>query len=155
MGFDLDAGLYWRLEEGGLLFGMSNPEEPPGPARDVDWPYLEKMREQLAHLLPVTRNLGLRKVWAATIDFTPDHQPILGPAITPGGDRIEGVTVASAGGHGMMWGPAVARIAADLALTGKTAVADVRELGLDRFDAEGRSRIATDPVALPFPTSAR
>ena len=153
MGFDLDAGLYWRLEEGGLLFGMSNPDEPPGPAREVDWPYLEKMREQLAHVLPVTKNLGLRKVWAATIDFTPDHQPILGPAITAGGDRIEGVTVASAGGHGMMWGPAVARIAADLALTGKTSVADVKDLGLDRFDSEGRSRIATDPIALPFPTS--
>ena len=30
MVFDLASGLYWRPEEGGLLFGMSNPEEPPG-----------------------------------------------------------------------------------------------------------------------------
>ena len=30
MVFDLPSGLYWRPEEGGLLFGMSNPEEPPG-----------------------------------------------------------------------------------------------------------------------------
>jgi len=29
MVFDLSAGLYWRPEEGGLLFGMSNPAEPP------------------------------------------------------------------------------------------------------------------------------
>ena len=28
------------------------------------------------------------------------------------------------------------------------------DLGLDRFDSEGRSRIATDPIALPFPTIA-
>ena len=28
MVFDLAAGLYWRPEEGGLLFGMSNPDEP-------------------------------------------------------------------------------------------------------------------------------
>jgi sarcosine oxidase subunit beta len=154
MGFDLSAGLYWRLEEGGLLFGMSNPDEPPGPALEVDWPYMETMRERLAGFLPVTRNLGLRKVWAATIDYTPDHQPILGPALTAGGDRIEGVTVASPGGHGMMWGPAVAMIAAELALVGKTALADVSDLGLDRFDSEGRSRIATDPIALPFPTLA-
>src|SRR5712692_3991737 len=104
MGFDLSAGLYWRLEEGGLLFGMSNPDEAPGPAREVDWPYMETMRERLAGFLPVTRNLGLRKVWAATIDYTPDHQPILGPALTAGGDRIQGLTVASPGGHGMMWG---------------------------------------------------
>jgi sarcosine oxidase subunit beta len=153
MGFDLSAGLYWRLEEGGLLFGMSNPDEPPGAAREIDWPYMDQMRELLATFLPVTKDLGLRKAWAATIDYTPDHQPILGPAITAAGERIEGVTVASAGGHGMMWGPAVARIAADLALEGRTAVADVANLGLDRFDAEGRSSIPTDPIALPFPTA--
>jgi len=152
MGFDLSGGLYWRLEEGGLLFGMSNPDEPPGPARDVDWVYLERMRERLAGFLPETSRLGLRKVWAATIDYTPDHQPILGPALNADGEIIEGVTVASAGGHGMMWGPAVARIAADLALAGRTTLADVGQLGLDRFDAHGNSRLATDPIALPFPS---
>ena len=151
MGFDLGAGLYWRLEEGGLLFGMSNPDEPPGPAREIDWHYMEKMRSRLAHYLPVTAGLGLRKAWAATIDYTPDHQPILGPALTASGNQIGGVTIASAGGHGMMWGPAVARIAADLALEGRTAVADVHDLGLDRFDEQGRSRLPTDPIALPFP----
>ena len=152
MGFDLGAGLYWRLEEGGLLFGMSNPDEPPGPSREIDWPYMDEMRSRLAHYLPVTAGLGLRKAWAATIDYTPDHQPILGPALMRNGERIEGVTIASAGGHGMMWGPAVAKIAADLALEGRTAVADVTDLGLDRFDEQGRSRLATDPIALPFPT---
>jgi sarcosine oxidase subunit beta len=155
MGFDLNAGLYWRLEDGGLLFGMSNPDEPPGPARDIDWPYMDEMRARLAALMPVTAGLALRKVWAATIDYTPDHQPILGPGLTAAGDRIEGVTIAAPGGHGMMWGPAVARISADLALEGRTDVADVSNLGLDRFDAAGRSRIPTDPIALPFPTAAR
>ena len=153
MAFDLSGGLYWRLEEGGLLFGMSNPQEPPGPARSIDWTYLEAMRRRLADFLPVTEGLELRKVWAATIDYTADHQPILGPALAADRGPIEGVTVASAGGHGMMWGPAVARIAADLALEGKTSLVDVSPLGLDRFDAEGRSRLATDPIALPFPTS--
>ncbi len=153
MAFDLAGGLYWRLEERGLLFGMSNPAEPPGIARTIDWGYLQTMRRRLAEFLPVTERLRLRKVWAATIDYTPDHQPILGPALQQDGRRIEGVTVASAGGHGMMWGPAVARIAADLALEGKSDIADVSQWGLDRFDAEGRSRLATDPIALPFPTS--
>jgi sarcosine oxidase, subunit beta len=154
MAFDLSGGLYWRLEDGGLLFGMSNPNEPPGPARSVDWAYLNGMRRRLATFVPVTEALDLRKVWAATIDYTPDHQPILGPAIQADGSLIEGVTVASPGGHGMMWGPAVARIAADLALEGKTDLVDASNWGLDRFDAEGRSRIATDPIALPFPTQA-
>ena len=80
MVFDLSAGLYWRPEEGGLLFGMSNPAEPPGEASCIDEPYLALMRERLAELVPVTAGLGLRKVWAATIDYTPDHLPIIGPA---------------------------------------------------------------------------
>src|SRR5205823_4035480 len=71
MAFDLSGGLYWRLEDGGLLFGMSNPEETPGPARSIDWEYLAAMRRRLAHFLPVTDGLELRKVWAATIDYTP------------------------------------------------------------------------------------
>ena len=154
MAFDLSGGLYWRLDDGGLLFGMSNPDETPGPARSIDWPYLEAMRRRLAHFLPVTDGLQLRKVWAATIDYTPDHLPILGPAMKTDRSIVEGITVASAGGHGMMWGPAVARIAADLALQGATTVVDVSQLGLDRFDAQGHSRLKTDPIALPFPTDA-
>jgi sarcosine oxidase subunit beta len=151
MVFDLAAGLYWRPEEGGLLFGMSNPAEPPGENRAVDEDWFALMRARLNQLVPVTAGLPLRRVWAATIDFTPDHLPIIGPALDPDGSAMEGVTVASAGGAGMMWGPAVARASADLALTGRTDVADVAGLGLDRFDAAGRSKLAPDPVALPFP----
>jgi sarcosine oxidase subunit beta len=44
-------------------------------------------------------------------------------------------------------------VAADLAVSGTTALVDVTDLGLDRFDAEGRSRLAPDPIALPFPVS--
>ena len=153
MVFDLSAGLYWRPEEGGLLFGMSNPAEPPGEATRIDEPYLALIRERLAELVPVTGRLGLRKIWAATIDYTPDHLPIIGPAASSN-QIFNGAVVASAGGHGMMWGPAVARAAADVALTGRSDVVDTAQLGLDRFDADGRSRLATDPIALPFPEQA-
>jgi sarcosine oxidase, subunit beta len=153
MVFDLAAGLYWRPEEGGLLFGMSNPDEPPGRARAVDEPYLALMRQRLAELVPVTASLGLRRTWAATIDYTPDHLPIIGPAIVRD-EVLPGVTVASAGGAGMMWGPAVARATADVALTGTSDVVDVTDLGLDRFDEAGNSRLGTDPIALPFPEYA-
>jgi sarcosine oxidase subunit beta len=153
MVFDLSVGLYWRPEEGGMLFGMSNPDEPPGEARCVDMAYLELIRRRLSELVPVTAGLGLRRIWAATIDYTPDHLPIIGPAIISG-RIINGALVASAGGHGMMWGPAVARAAADVALTGSSPVVDTTELGLDRFDENGRSRLATDPIALPFPEHA-
>jgi len=153
MGFDVEAGLYWRQEEGGLLFGISDPGESPGEARGIDEATQHAAREHLARLLPMTRALGLRKAWAATIDYTPDHLPILGPALARGGEPIGGLTLASAAGHGMMWGPAVARIAVDLALHGATTVTDVSLLGLDRFDAAGRSSLPADPIALPFPAA--
>jgi sarcosine oxidase, subunit beta len=151
--FDLTAGLYWRPEEGGLLFGMSNPDEPPGEATAVDEPYLALMRQRLAELVPVTASLGLRRTWAATIDYTPDHLPIIGPAIVRD-EVLPGVTVASAGGAGMMWGPAIARATADVALTGTSNVVDVADLGLDRFDEAGNSKLGADPIALPFPEHA-
>jgi sarcosine oxidase subunit beta len=154
MVFDIEAGLYWRLEEGGLLFGWSNPDEDPGEARTIDWAFYERMRERLAHLVPVTRGLGIRKIWAATIEYVSDHLPIIGSGIAADGRPIEGLTVATASGHGMMWGPGVARAAADLAVRGRTDVCDVTGLGLDRFDEHGRSRHSMDPIALPFPSYA-
>jgi sarcosine oxidase subunit beta len=117
----------------------------------------------MAYLVPQTRELTLRRTWAATIDFTPDHLPIIGPALSreprsgagsgesPELTEIGGAVVASAGGHGMMWGPAVARATADLCLKGNTDIADISSVGLDRFDSEGRSSLAPDPIALPFP----
>jgi len=154
MVFDIGAGLYWRLEEGGLLFGWSDPDEQPGEARAIDLAAYERYRARLAEFVPITRDLGLRKMWAATIDYTPDHLPILGPAMRPDGSLIDGAWVAAAAGHGMMWGPGVARVAADLALRGQTDLIDVSDLGLDRFDAEGRSRLDPDPIALPYPRVA-
>jgi sarcosine oxidase subunit beta len=150
MVFDVTAGIYWRPEEGGLLWGMSNPDEAPGEATEFDNDYFALMRARVADLVPVTSRLGIRKQWAATIDYTPDHLPILGPALGADGP-VGGTVVAAAGGHGMMWGPAVSKAAADLVLFGVTDVVDVSDLGLDRFDEHGRSKLAPDPIALPFP----
>jgi sarcosine oxidase, subunit beta len=153
MVFDVASGIYWRPWESGLMWGMSNPDEAPGEARAFDEGYFAVMAERMATLVPATTAVGLRKTWAATIDFTPDHLPILGPALRDG-EVLEGAFVAAAGGHGMMWGPGVAKAAADLTVSGVTDVLDVRDLGLDRFDADGRSRLAPDPIALPFPETA-
>jgi sarcosine oxidase, subunit beta len=154
MVFDVRSGVYWRLEEGGLLWGMSNPSERPGEARTIDWRYLRRMERRLNRLVPATAGLGIRKAWAATIEYTPDHMPIVGPVVRTDGAVIRGATIASACGHGMMWGPAVARIAADLAAEGRTDIVDdVATFSMDRFDERGRSRLAADPIALPFPAT--
>jgi sarcosine oxidase subunit beta len=154
MVFDVTSGIYWRPgEAGGVLWGMSNPDEPPGIAVDFDTLYYRKARDRIEYLLPAVRGLGLRRSWAATIDYTPDHLPILGPLLTEDGP-IDGTVVASAAGHGMMWGPAVAQVAADLASTGACDWLDLTDLGLDRFDADGNSRVAPEPISLPFPEKA-
>lgn len=153
MVFDLISGIYWRPgESGGLLWGMSNPDEAPGVAGEFDWTYYEKAKSRMDELYPAVRGLGLRRTWAATIDYTPDHLPILGPLLTDDGP-VAGTVVASAAGHGMMWGPGVAQVAADLTTTGACTWLDLTDLGLDRFDAEGRSRLEPEPISLPFPES--
>src|SRR5205809_4395795 len=58
MAFDIGAGIYWRPEEGGFLWGMSNPGEVPGPGRAIDWRYLRKMERRLNRLVPATTGLG-------------------------------------------------------------------------------------------------
>ena len=77
MVFDIGAGLYWRLEEGGLLFGWSDPDEVPGEARSIDWAAYERTREQLARFVPLTRGLGLRK------DLGGDHRLHARPPADP------------------------------------------------------------------------
>lgn len=154
MVFDVSEGIYWRPGEfGGVLWGMSNPLEPPGAATEFDWTYYEKALARIESLFPPVRGLGLRRTWAATIDYTNDHLPILGPLLTDDGP-VDGTVVACAAGHGMMWGPAVAEAAADLALTGECSWLDLTDLGLDRFDADGNSRLAPEPISLPFPEHA-
>ena len=103
--------------------------------------------------VPISTGLGIRKAWAATIEYCPDHLPVVGPVSREEGAALPGVTVATAVGHGMMWGPGVAKIGADLALTGSPSVTDVSGWGMDRFDEEGRSP-SYDPIALPFPVRA-
>ena len=101
MVFDVTSGIYWRPgESGGLLWGMSNPDEPR-VRRRLRTKYYVKARDRIEHLFPAVTGLGLRRSWAATIDYTPDHLPILGPLLTDDGP-VEGTVVAALPGHGMM-----------------------------------------------------
>ena len=120
MVFDIGEGLYWRLEEGGLLFGYSDPDETPGEARQIDWAFHERMRERLGGLVPLTKDLGLRRIWVATIDYTPDHLPILGPGAPARWRADRGRDGRLTGRSRDDVGAGVARVAADLALRGST-----------------------------------
>ena len=151
MVFDVASGIYWRPgEDGGLLWGISNPDEQPGPAREFDQAYFERMRARVATLFrrPLDSPYDGRGRPPSTTRPTTCRSSARCSATT---NRSAGTVVASAGGHGMMWGPGVSRAAADLVLHCRTDLLDLTDLGLDRFDADGRSRLAADPIALPFP----
>jgi sarcosine oxidase, subunit beta len=49
----------------------------------------------------------------------------------------------------MMCGPAVAEVPPDLTMTGRCDWVDLTDLGLDRFDADGSSRLDPEPISLP------
>ena len=83
---------------------------------------------------------GLGRAWAAKSGGDDDPAELDGH-----------VVVGRLGLRGVPAGPGLARATADVALTGSSEVLDVSDLGLDRFDEAGRSRLATDPIALPFP----
>ena len=56
----------------------------------------------------------------------------------------------------MMWGPACRRGGRRPGARPAPATwLDVTDLGLDRFDEDGNSRLAPDPIALPFPEAVR
>ena len=93
--FNVGKGYYWRPEEQGVLLGMSNPvDEADTSGRyqiGFDWDYYEGLRGDWESAHP---GLPVSRAWAASIDYTADHLPIID-------EPVEGFYVLAAGGHGM------------------------------------------------------
>lgn len=144
--FALRQGIYVRPEERGALLGMSNPEERPDRSEryqiEYDWAYHEQMRPVWESIWPALAGQRVSRAWAASIDYTPDHLPIID-------EPREGFFVVAAGGHGMMWGPALGMKMAELIDEGTVTELPAEEVRIDRF---GRERAVKDTIALPFPT---
>lgn len=138
-------GYYVRPEEHGALLGVSNPrdqaDESEGFQIAFDWEYLSEMRPQAEAAFPPIAGVPISRAWAASIDYTPDHLPIID-------QPRPGFFVMAAGGHGMMWGPALGMKMAELVETGAVSELPADEIRLGRF-AEGKP--ARDLIALPFP----
>src|SRR3989475_7976239 len=98
MTVDFQTSLYFHPEGDGVLIGMSDREEPPGFATDVNWEFLEKMFAQAARRGPAPSAAGGATAGAGLYGVTADHQAVLWPM-----PELEGVWgAAGLGGHRCM-----------------------------------------------------
>ena len=143
--FALAQGIYVRPEEQGALLGMSNPQERADTSGRYqiayDWDYHETIQPVWEQFWPALRGQQVSRAWAASIDYTPDHLPIID-------QPLPGYYVVTAGGHGMMWGPSLGMKAAELVDTGAVSDLPADEINFARFS---QPNVRRDSIALPFP----
>src|SRR5215213_3646216 len=129
---------YYREEVGGLMVGLFEPECAPWNVGRIpddfsfeeiqpNWermaPYLEKALTRV----PVSLELGIRKLFCGPESFTPDLGPIVGEA-----PELKNYFVAAGlNSIGILTGGGLGRVMANWILTGKPGV-DVTGFNIDR-----------------------
>jgi sarcosine oxidase, subunit beta len=125
---DFSTGFYFHREGPGLLFGMADPDQPPGLEAPSDPAWLEQVMEVAERRLPSLLDMGIAGGWKGYYEVTPDHNALVGES--PLVERFLYATGFS--GHGFLQGPAVGEIVRDLVL-GVEPFVDVAPLAADRF----------------------
>ncbi|MCX7623958.1 MAG: FAD-binding oxidoreductase [Thermomicrobium sp.] len=129
MTIEFETSLYFHPEGDGFLFGMANPDEPPGFDKTVDAEWMQRTVEALCRRAPVFEQARIRRGWAGFYEITPDDNPLIGWI-----EDVEGLAVAAGfSGHGFMHGPAVGRCLAELLLDGESRSVDISAFAPSRF----------------------
>jgi sarcosine oxidase subunit beta len=128
---DVGSGFYMRKEQENVLFGLSNPAEPPSHNTQVDWEWLDTVLEGGLRRFPILERAGLAEklCWAGSYEVTPDHMPILGRHP----DLPSYVDASGFSGHGIMHAPATGLLIAEEILDGRARSIDIDELRITRF----------------------
>jgi len=132
---DMSNGFHFRPESLGFLLAWNDPKETPGFKTDFEPGFIEKVLTRAAARVPCFENLAVnpKRAWAGLYEMTPDHHPILGPAV-----GVLGFFLANGfSGHGVMHAPATGKILSDLILHQKCDLVGASLLALDRY-REGR-----------------
>lgn len=128
MTIDFSTTFYFHGEGGGLLIGMSDPEEQPGFRTERSDAWLPRLTEAISARAPSLLDAGIATGWAGLYEVTPDHNALLGEA-----DAVSRFLYATGfSGHGFLQGPAVGELLRDLYL-GVTPFVDVSPLDVRRF----------------------
>lgn len=130
---DNHTGAYMRRESGGIEFGRANPDEPSSFNQNPDMEYLEEILDYYIHRLPLMEEAELSDSWAGLYSITKDHHAILGH--TPDCENM--ILACGYSGHGLMHGPAVGLLIAELIVDGGYKSIDASVLSITRY-AEGR-----------------
>jgi sarcosine oxidase subunit beta len=128
---DVTSGFYLRSEGKRVLFGRSNPEEPPGFTEGMDWDWFEHTLAVGVERFPwlAEAPLDAQACWWGYYEVTPDHHPILG--CMPGAEHW--VNAAGFSGHGVQQAPAVGRVIAEEILDGRAHSIVIDPLRIERF----------------------
>ena len=128
MVIDFETTFYFHREGVGLLFGISDPDEPPGFNTTVNWQSLERVTRVAIARLPALADAGVSHAWAGLYEVTPDAMPIIGPA-----REIDSFFLINGfSGHGFQHSPAAGRVLADL-MTGADPGMNVTPFAFERF----------------------
>ena len=135
---DFISGFYLRSEGPRVLFGRSNPDEPPGFTEGMDWDWFEQTLTVGAERFPwlAETQLDAQACWWGYYEVTPDHNPILGRM--PGEDTW--VNAAGFSGHGVQQAPAVGRVIAEEIHDGRARSIVIDPLRIERFASAPKER---------------
>jgi sarcosine oxidase subunit beta len=134
MVIDFETTFYFHREGPGVLFGMGDPNEPPGFDTTVRWDFLPEVTQVAMRRLPALEDASISHAWAGLYEMSPDANPLIGAA--PG---VSGLFLINGfSGHGFQHSPAAGRILADL-ITGRDPGMDLAPFAPDRFAAGAAS----------------
>ncbi len=128
---DLESGFYLRSEGKRILFGRSNPNEPPGFTEGIDWDWLEPTLQVGIARFPWLEEVRLdhHACWWGYYEVTPDHNPILGRL-----PLVENwINAAGFSGHGVQQAPIVGRLISEEITLGKARSVNIDPLRIDRL----------------------
>jgi sarcosine oxidase subunit beta len=83
--FDVASGFYMRKEGRGLIFGLTNPNEPSSERLDVDWEWFETVLHHGVRRFPQLQDaqLSQKKCWSRAVRSHPRSHARAGPAPRP------------------------------------------------------------------------
>jgi glycine cleavage system aminomethyltransferase T/glycine/D-amino acid oxidase-like deaminating enzyme len=132
---------YYREEGGGLMVGLFEPECAPWRVAGIpedfsfgelppDWERMTPFLERAMTRVPITAEVGMKKLFCGPESFTPDLRPIVGEA-----PELKGYFVAAGlNSIGVLTGGGLGRVLAHWIVTGRPDV-DVTGFNIDRLHA--------------------